>query len=85
MTTVLQVPGAKVELTLRPAYIDIWCVPVNDAVVMGAGGREQKANGIVRMMGDGSAELTRAMGLEFDLSARSMGVRSQQTNFAFPA
>jgi len=57
---------------------EIWCISVNDAFVMGAWGREQKATGIVRMMGDGSAEFTKALGLEMDLSARGMGVRSQR-------
>ena len=57
---------------------EIWCVSVNDAFVMGAWGREQQATGKVRMMGDGSAEFTKAMGLELDLIARGMGVRSQR-------
>jgi peroxiredoxin len=30
------------------------------------------------MMADGSATLTKAMGLEMDLTARGMGVRSQR-------
>jgi peroxiredoxin len=30
------------------------------------------------MMGDGSAEFTKALGLEFDLTARGMGIRSQR-------
>jgi peroxiredoxin len=30
------------------------------------------------MMADGSAALTKAMGLEMDLTARGMGVRSQR-------
>jgi len=41
--------------------------------VMGAWGREQKAAGKVRMMGDGSAEWTKALGLELDLVARGSG------------
>jgi len=57
---------------------EIWCISVNDAFVMGAWGRDQKATGIVRMMADGSAEFTKALGLEFDLTARGMGVRSQR-------
>ena len=57
---------------------EIWCVSVNNAFVMGAWGREQQATGKVRMMGDGSAEFTKAMGLELDLIARGMGVRSQR-------
>ena len=57
---------------------EIWCVSVNDAFVMGAWGRDQKSGGKVRMMADGSGEFTRALGLEMDLSARGLGVRSQR-------
>jgi peroxiredoxin len=57
---------------------EIWCVAVNDAFVMGAWGRDQKVNGKIRMMGDGSAAWTKALGLELDLVARGMGVRSQR-------
>lgn len=57
---------------------EIWCVSVNDAFVMGAWGRDQKATGTVRMMADGSAEFTKALGLELDLTAKGMGVRSQR-------
>ena len=57
---------------------EIWCIAVNDAFVMGAWGRDQKSAGKVRMMGDGSATFTKALGLELDLIARGMGVRSQR-------
>ena len=57
---------------------EIWCISVNDAFVMGAWGRDQHTAGKVRMMGDGSADFTKKIGLEFDLSARGMGVRSQR-------
>lgn len=57
---------------------EVWCVAVNDAFVMGAWGREQQAEGKVRMLGDGSATWTKAMGLELDLTARNMGIRSQR-------
>jgi len=57
---------------------EIWCIAVNDAFVMGAWGREQKSRGKVRMMADGSATYTRALGLDMDLTARGMGVRSQR-------
>ena len=57
---------------------EIWCVSVNDAFVMGAWGKDQKSAGKVRMMADGSATFTKALGLEFDLVARGMGVRSQR-------
>ena len=57
---------------------EVWCVAVNDAFVMGAWGREQKVGAKVRMMGDGAAQWTKALGLELDLTARGMGVRSQR-------
>jgi peroxiredoxin len=57
---------------------EIWCLSVNDAFVMGAWGREQGAAGKVRMMADGSAAFTRALGLEFDLTAAGFGVRMQR-------
>ena len=64
---------------LKAAGIDeIWCISVNDAFVMGAWGRDQKAKGKVRMMGDGSGLYTKALGLELDLVGRGMGVRSQR-------
>lgn len=57
---------------------EIWCVSVNDAFVMGAWGREQKATGIVRMMADGNAAFAKALGLDADFSKFGMGTRSQR-------
>jgi peroxiredoxin len=54
---------------------EIWCVAVNDGFVMAHWGRDQKALGKIRFLGDGSAAWTRALGLELDLTARGMGVR----------
>jgi len=57
---------------------EIICMSVNDAFVMGAWAKDQKTGGKVRMMGDGSAAYTKALGLELDLTARGMGVRCQR-------
>jgi peroxiredoxin len=57
---------------------EIWCLSVNDAFVMGAWGRDQHATGKVRMMADGSADYTKKLGLELDLTARGMGIRCQR-------
>lgn len=57
---------------------EIWCVAVNDAFVMGAWGREKGVGDKVRMMGDGSAVFTKAVGLVLDLTERGLGVRSQR-------
>ena len=56
----------------------IACLSVNDAFVMGAWGRDQHAEGKIRMLADGSAAYTKALGLELDLTARGMGVRCQR-------
>ena len=57
---------------------EIWCVSVNDAFVMGAWARDQGTAGKVRMLGDGSADFAKKLGLELDLTARGMGVRMQR-------
>jgi peroxiredoxin len=57
---------------------EIWCVATNDAFVMGAWGKDQKSEGKVRMLADGSAAYTKALGLELDLMARGMGTRIQR-------
>ncbi|MGX9963432.1 redoxin family protein [Roseomonas sp. F4] len=56
----------------------IACVSVNDAFVMGAWAKDQGITEEVVMLADGSAAFTKAMGLEFDLTARGLGVRSQR-------
>ena len=64
---------------LKAAGVDeIWCLSVNDAFVMGAWARDQKTDGKVRMLADGSADFAKATGLTLDLTARGMGVRSNR-------
>ena len=74
------VPGyVKHADELKAKGVDeIWCISVNDAFVMGAWGRDQKSTGIVRMMGDGNADFSKALGLSADFSKFGMGVRSQR-------
>jgi len=57
---------------------DVICMSVNDPFVMGAWARDQKTGGKIRMMGDGSADYTKALGLEFDLAAKGLGLRCQR-------
>lgn len=62
---------------LKAAGVDeIWCLAVNDAFVMGAWARDQKAGGKIRFLADGSADFAKAAGLTLDLTGRGMGVRS---------
>ena len=57
---------------------EVWCVATNDGFVMAAWGKDQKAMGKIRFMGDGSGAWAKALGLELDLTARGMGVRLQR-------
>lgn len=56
----------------------IACISVNDPFVMGAWGADQGVGDNVMMLADGSANFTKAVGMEFDLSGRGLGVRSQR-------
>jgi glutaredoxin/glutathione-dependent peroxiredoxin len=87
------VPGAftpTCSLRHLPGYVDkaealkakgvdtIACVSVNDAFVMGAWGKDQKAEDKVMMLADGSGDFTRAVGLELDATRNGLGKRSQR-------
>jgi peroxiredoxin len=56
----------------------IACISVNDAFVMHAWGNDQNVGGKVKMVADGSGDFARAVGLELDVAARGMGMRSQR-------
>jgi peroxiredoxin len=72
------VPGYVEHLdALKAKGVDeIWCVSVNDGYVMAAWGRDQKAIGKIRFLGDGSAEFTKKLGLETDIPG--MGIRMRR-------
>lgn len=74
------VPGyvAQHDSLKAKGVSEVWCLATNDAFVMAAWGRDQKAGGKVRMMADGSVNFTKALGLELDLTARGMGVRTNR-------
>ena len=78
--SVKHVPGYIEKFAeLKAAGVDeIWCLSVNDAFVMGAWAREQKTEGKVRMLADGSAAFALATGLTLDLSSRGLGLRSNR-------
>ncbi|MDX1574589.1 MAG: peroxiredoxin [Kiloniellales bacterium] len=56
----------------------IACLSVNDAFVMDAWGKDRDVGDKVLMLADGSADFTKAVGLELDLAGRGFGVRSQR-------
>ena len=62
----------------RQGVDTIACLSVNDAFVMNAWGKDQKAEGKVQMLADGNGDFTRAIGLELDGSGYGLGKRSQR-------
>jgi peroxiredoxin len=87
------VPGAFTPTCSQrhvPSYVDkaaalkakgvdtIACVSVNDAFVMGAWGKDQKADGKVMMLADGNGDFARAIDLELDATRNGLGKRSQR-------
>lgn len=92
-TVLFAVPGAFTPTCSRahlPGYVvkadeilakgvdQIVCLSVNDAFVMDAWGKQQNADDKILMIADPDGGLTRAVGLEVDLSARGLGLRSQR-------
>ena len=64
---------------LRAKGVDrIVCMAVNDPFVMGAWAKDQNVGDKIVMLADGSGVFTKALGLELDLIARGLGVRSQR-------
>ncbi len=87
------VPGAftpTCSLKHLPGFVDraaeirskgvdsILCLSVNDAFVMEAWAKDRGAADKIVMLADGSAELTKALGLEMDGSRFGMGLRCQR-------
>jgi len=56
----------------------IVCISVNDAFVMGAWGKDRGAGDAVMMVADGSANFTKAAGLDVDMSEKGYGVRCRR-------
>ena len=77
--SIAHLPGyvANADTILSKGVDTIACLSVNDAFVMGAWGESQNAEQIL-MLADGSAEFTRAVGIELDLTGRGLGLRSDR-------
>jgi peroxiredoxin len=87
------VPGAFTPTCHRnhlPGYIEhaeilkakgidaIAVTAVNDVFVMDAWSRESGGAGVIEFLADGSADFTKAIGLDLDLTARGLGIRTQR-------
>jgi glutaredoxin/glutathione-dependent peroxiredoxin len=54
------------------------CTAVNDVFVLNQWAKDTGADGKITMLADGSAAFAKAVGLEIDLTARGLGVRSKR-------
>eukprot|EP00250_Pteridium_aquilinum_P003370 c13683_g1_i1 orf=174-662(+) len=57
---------------------ELICLTVNDPFVVKAWGQTYPDNNSVRLLADGSAKYTYALGLELDLSEKGLGIRSRR-------
>ena len=68
----------NIEALQEKGVDTIACMAVNDGFVLGAWARDQGVDGRILMLADGTAAFTKALGLELDLTARGLGIRSQR-------
>ena len=73
-------PGflAQFEAIKAKGVDTIACTSVNDVFVMTAWAKHSGADGKILMLADGNAEFAKACGLERDLTASHMGLRSRR-------
>jgi glutaredoxin/glutathione-dependent peroxiredoxin len=57
---------------------EVACVAVNDPAVLTAWGKDQRSEGKVTMLADGSGDFARALGMELDLTKAGLGIRSKR-------
>lgn len=60
----------------------IACTSVNDVFVLTQWAKDTGATGSIVMLADGSADFAKKLGLEIDLNARGLGVRSKRYSMA---
>ena len=58
--------------------IEVACLSVNDAFVMGAWAKNQNVPDGLHMLADGNGAFTQALGLELDATAFGMGLRAKR-------
>ena len=70
--------GRKEVVGICQLQTRLACLSVNDAFVMKAWGEDRGAGDKVRLVADGNAALSKALGLDFDGSGIGFGVRAQR-------
>jgi peroxiredoxin len=68
----------RAEELRKKGFDAVACTAVNDVFVLTNWGKDSQADGKVQMLADGSADFAKKIGLEIDLTARGLGVRSKR-------
>jgi peroxiredoxin len=73
-------PGfvGRMDELRKKGFDTVACTSVNDVFVMTEWAKATGATGKILMLADGSADFAKKIGLDFDLSARGLGVRSKR-------
>ena len=72
-------PGFVEKLEeFRKRGVEVACMSVNDAFVMGAWAKSQDVPPELMMLADGNGAFTKSLGLEMDATAFGMGLRSKR-------
>ena len=73
-------PGfvANMDELKKKGFDTVACTSVNDVFVMTEWAKATNATGKVTMLADGAADFAKKIGLDMDLSARGLGVRSKR-------
>jgi peroxiredoxin len=73
-------PGfvARMDELKKKGFDAVACTAVNDVFVMTEWAKATNATGKVLMLADGAADFAKKIGMDMDLSARGLGVRSKR-------
>ena len=68
----------RAEELKKKGFDAVACTAVNDVFVLTNWSKDSQADGKIQMLADGSADFAKKLGLEIDLTARGLGVRSRR-------
>ncbi|NJO24258.1 MAG: peroxiredoxin [Sphingomonadales bacterium] len=68
----------RAEELKKKGFDAVACTAVNDVFVLTNWSKDSQADGKIQMLADGSADFAKKIGLEIDLTARGLGVRSKR-------
>jgi peroxiredoxin len=68
----------RAEELKKKGFDAVACTAVNDVFVLTNWSKDSQADGKIQMLADGSADFAKKLGLEIDLTARGLGVRSKR-------